>query len=149
MAKRSQIGESVTKKQADEIVAGFGETMNELCGKMLVDEPSHEFLSATEALVREARAKTSSEPQPTGAGSMRPTRLTVSAGEQVYAPVSYNSFRVGAITLEFEVQPGASIRATAAELLAQLAGIQEQEFHRALQAHLSNVKVAAEQARGR
>ena len=149
MAKRSQVGEPVIKKQADEIVAGFGDAMTALCGKLLTEEPSHEFLSVTEALAKEARAKTSSEPQLTGAGSMRPTRLTVTAGEQVYAPVRYNSFRVGAITLEFEVMPGVSIQATAAEVLAQLVGIQEQEFSRALQEHLSNVKVAAEQARGR
>lgn len=65
----------------------------------------------------------------------RATKLVVTAGEQLFAPVQYFSFRVGAAEMTIDLRKGDDPQELAALALTMLREIQEEEFRKALPLH--------------
>lgn len=74
---------------------------------------------------------------------MKPNSLTVTWGEQTFSPISYHSFKTGAITLQVDVPPGADVQQVHREAMAQLQVLAAEQFKRELEAFLSNTRAAA------
>lgn len=76
--------------------------------------------------------------------------LTVTWGEELYAPVQYHSFRVGGVTLKRSLPAGSSSDAVAeahVEMVEQLAALVERQFSKQLAGFVERQRVAAKAAR--
>lgn len=77
------------------------------------------------------------------------TTLTVTYPEQVYSPVSYNSFRVGGVTLSVTVPQGEKVRPYFRALQDELEQIVDEQFERVSTEYADRIQAAADKMKSR
>lgn len=74
-------------------------------------------------------------------------RISVTWGEELYAPVQYNSFRNGAMTIELDVVPPETVEQAHERALGILRGLSKKQFAAQRDAFLENYRDATAKAR--
>lgn len=75
--------------------------------------------------------------------------LTVTWGEELYAPVQFHSFRVGGVTLKRTLSDGtpSAVREAHEEMVEQLAALVERQFSKQLAGFVERQRMSAKAVR--
>jgi hypothetical protein len=79
------------------------------------------------------------------AGSM----IVVTWGEELHAPIQFNSFRIGGLTLQIPIREGETARDAYARAWVQLEALGEEQFEEKLKGFMQRARRASDAVRSR
>ena len=95
--------------------------------------------------VDEAIARSRQRREQLEAGSM----LVVTWGEELYAPIQFNSFRIGGLTLQMPIREGETARDAYARAWMQLEALCAEQFEKKLEGFMQRARRASDAVRSR